>query len=74
MGSIGGTVDLAGGKVKMAYAIYDPAGANNKQKKFAVGYDYPLSKRTKIYADLGVGTEATKTRNTAYNFGMVHFF
>ena len=73
-GNVGANVPLAGGNVKVAYAILDPFGPNNKQKKFALGYDYPLSKRTNIYADLGVGTQAARTRNTAYQFGVKHVF
>ncbi|MEO8278116.1 MAG: porin [Ideonella sp.] len=73
-GNIGANVPLAGGNVKVAYGILDPFGPNNKQKKFAVGYDYPLSKRTNLYADLGIGTQTNRTRNTAYMFGVVHTF
>ncbi len=73
-GNIGANVPLAGGNVKLAYAVLDPFGPANKSKKFAVGYDYPLSKRTNIYADLGVGTQTNRTRNTAYQFGVKHVF
>ncbi len=74
-GNIGALINLAGGKVKVAYAIYDPAGGNNQLKKFALGYDYPLSKRTNVYADLGVAKQdGAATRNTAYAFGVKHLF
>lgn len=79
--NVGATVNLAGGKLKAAYAILDPNGPNNKQKKFGLGYDYPLSKRTNLYADLGVGNQdgrnaanQTFSRNTTYQFGVKHLF
>ncbi len=73
-GNVGANVPLAGGNVKIAYAVLDPVGPANKSKKFGLGYDYPLSKRTNIYADLGVGTQTNRTRNTAYQFGVKHVF
>jgi predicted porin len=72
--SLATTAPIAGGKLKAAYTIFDPAGGNNKQKKFGLGYDYPLSKRTNLYADLGVAKEDQRTRNTAYAFGVKHVF
>lgn len=73
-GNIAANIPLAGGNVKVAYGILDPFGPNNKQKKLGLGYDYPLSKRTNVYADLGVGTQTNRTRNTAYQFGVKHTF
>jgi predicted porin len=48
--------------------------ANLKQTKIAVGYDYFLSKRTRVYADYSTGKEDTKTNNNAYNIGIRHDF
>lgn len=72
--NVAANVPLAGGNVKVAYAILDRFGPNNKNKKFAVGYDYPLSKRTNIYTDLGTVSQPTFTRSTVYQVGVKHVF
>ncbi|MBL8301526.1 MAG: porin [Ideonella sp.] len=48
---VGATAPIGPVVLKAGYGRYDAAGANNLQQKFAVGVDYPLSKRTKLYAD-----------------------
>jgi predicted porin len=47
----GATVPLGAGKV-MASVVYsrDGGGVNQTRKSAAIGYDYPLSKRTDVYA------------------------
>lgn len=47
----GATAPVGPVVVKAGYGRFDPAGGNNLQQKFAIGVDYPLSKRTKLYAD-----------------------
>jgi predicted porin len=83
MGMIGATAPVAGGLIKAAYAIQDPAGGNNKIKKFSLGYNYPLSRRTNLYADLGLAKQDGRnpaagnrefSRNSAYQFGVKHVF
>ena len=50
-GQAGFTVPLAGGTVMASYAYSkDAGGMDQKRNTWAVGYDYPLSKRTDVYA------------------------
>ncbi|MFN3295841.1 porin [Caldimonas sp.] len=45
-----------------------------KNTKFGLGYHYPLSKRTKVYADIGSAKTTSLDRRTAYDFGIQHNF
>ncbi len=74
MFSIGVLAPVGPGNVKAQYFRVDPAGANNNNSKLGLGYDYALSKRTGLYADLGMGKGDGKTSNTAYAFGVKHTF
>lgn len=71
---IGATAPLGGGELKALYAQRDNDTANTDIKKFAVGYHYPLSKRTKVYADLGTAKESNLDRRTAFDIGVQHNF
>lgn len=78
---VGATAPLVGGKVKAMYYrldLSDAPGAlnvnNNDQKKLGLGYDYPLSKRTNLYADVGYAREQTRSTNKAGAFGITHTF
>lgn len=62
------------GNVKAAFGYYDPAGASNTNRKFGLGYDYSLSKRTNLYADVGHARQSSRSSNTAYAFGIKHLF
>ena len=74
MFSVGLTAPIGPGKLKAAYLSVDPQGANNNNSKIGLGYDYALSKRTNLYADLGMGKADARTNNTAYAFGVKHTF
>ena len=74
MFSIGALAPVGPGNVKAVYYRVDPAGANNNLSKFGLGYDYALSKRTGLYADLGLSKADGLTRNNAYSFGVKHTF
>ena len=62
---IGASAPLVGGTARMTIgymdaeaqkdyvAAFDPKGADLTRYTFAIGYEYPLSKRTKVYADAG---------------------
>lgn len=62
---IGASAPLVGGTAHMTIgymdaeaqkdyvATFDPKGADLTRYTFAIGYEYPLSKRTKVYADAG---------------------
>jgi len=77
---IGATAPLGGGELKAVYAQLERdnnpvAGlVNTDVKKFGVGYHYPLSKRTKVYADLGTAKETGLERRTAFDVGVQHNF
>lgn len=72
--SMGALVKLGAGSLKVAYGQMDPDGDDNTVQKFSIGYDYPLSKRTALYADFGLGKEDQKTDNRAIGFGLRHSF
>jgi predicted porin len=79
MVSIGATAPIGPGVLKAVYYRLDPDGDTNTQTKFGIGYDYFLSKRTRIYGDYSTAkqetTAATKlTNNNAFNLGVRHDF
>ena len=77
--SLGVLAPIGGGTLKAAYYRLDIATANltidgQDTRKFGIGYDYPLSKRTNVYADLGLTRKDLATSNTTYSFGVKHTF
>lgn len=58
------------GRIKAAYSHLDGDYAANDRKKFGIGYDYSLSKSTRLYFDAGVGKQKNKSSNTAFAVGM----
>ena len=89
---LGGSAPLVGGTAHMTIGYMDAEEQNDAQNfgadltryTFAVGYEYPLSKRTKVYADAGYfKDEYDWDRTTAKDVepegyqaavGLVHFF
>lgn len=97
---IGASAPLVGGTAHMTIGYMDAEaqdfmadradansaeiGADLKRYTFAIGYEYPLSKRTKVYADAGYfkdemdyGTEGWESREPeGYQaaVGLVHYF
>ena len=65
---------LGGGLVKVMYNKYDPRFANNTRTKLGLGYNYPLSKRTNLYADMGLARADGLKNNNAFAFGVRHYF
>jgi predicted porin len=82
---------VGGGTVKASWIHVDPKdnnlnGTSNVTTKYAIGYDYPFSKRTNVYADLGVTKGGVlnavsvarglseNSSNTTYAFGVKHTF
>ena len=73
--TIGATAPVgANGVLKLVYANQNPDGANNDTKKFGIGYQYNLSKRTSLHADLGSAKRGSLTRLTGYEAGIKHVF
>lgn len=72
--SLGATAPLLHGEVKAVVAKLNPEGADNSTTKFALGYEYSLSKRTSVFANLGTAKTETLSRTTGYDFGLRHKF
>lgn len=66
--------------MKFAVARLDPEGDDNNTTKFGLGYEYLLSKRTSLYADVGSAKQqgslagVERTRTTAFDVGVKHSF
>jgi predicted porin len=78
--TLAASVPLPSAILKVAVARLDPAGPNNKNTRVGLGYEYLLSKRTSLMANLGSaqqqGTAAGRalTRTTIYETGLKHNF
>jgi predicted porin len=78
--SIAATAPLAAGRLKVAIGRLDPEGDDNNTTKIGLGYEYPLSKRTSIYSDIGSADQqgssggVERTRTTAFDVGIKHNF
>ena len=69
------TAPIGPGVLKAQYFDLDPQGATNSENKFSIGYDYFLSKRTRIYVDYAAAKkEGAFTNNTAFDLGIRHDF
>jgi predicted porin len=81
---LGALAPIGGGTLKAAYGRLTPDAntgvpitapwANQNQSKLGLGYDYPLSKRTNVYADVGLGRANFATNNSTYALGVKHTF
>jgi len=71
---IGATAPIGAGRLKAVVASFDPAGSNNNTKKVGLGYEYFLSKRTSVHADVGSGKTQNQTRTTGIESGLKHTF
>ncbi len=72
--SLAGVMRVGPGEVYLAYGRLDLAVNNTRPDKLGAGFKLPLSKRTNLYADVGLGREDGKSDNTAYAFGIKHTF
>lgn len=66
---IGAIIPAGPGNVKVGYA----KSSNDTSNKFGLGYDYLLSKRSKVYATIARDSKA-KTEKTGYDLGIAHSF
>lgn len=75
---LGATAPWGGGVLKAGYAVLDsgmPGGtAGRENRKLGLGYQYALSKRTSVHADLGTARATAQTRTTGLEFGLKHVF
>jgi len=69
---LGGNYAMGAGNFKFGYATNKTANVTNN-KRFAVGYQYNLSKRTFLYTDF-VRDSKLVTQKTGYDFGIRHNF
>lgn len=93
--SLAALAPIGGGQLKAAYGRLTPdsrnvaavgalGAGNGTQSKFSLGYDYALSKRTTLLADMAMARKAgtvgnvaggtTFTNNTVYAVGVNHTF
>lgn len=86
---IGATAPLGQGRVRTVVARYDAAVGQNfnatnpllpqlsggqNTTKFGLGYEYFLSKRTSVHADVGTGRTDGLSRTTGVESGLKHSF
>ncbi|WKB54904.1 porin [Eleftheria terrae] len=75
--TLAATAPLGGGDLRAsANRLEGTNGAidDTKLTKFSLGYHYPLSKRTKLYADVGTAKQTDRDRRTAVDLGIQHNF
>ncbi|MCR5885497.1 porin [Rhizobacter sp. J219] len=79
--SFGLTAPAGPGLIKAHYTMRNTDAAplagvpsDVKLKKFGIGYDYFLSKRTKVYLDYAQVKETSLTNNSAFALGVRHDF
>ena len=70
---IGVDVPLGGGNLLAAYGR-SRAESTTVSSKFGIGYRYPLSKRTKLYADFGHDNKRYDEQKSGYDVGIIHTF
>jgi predicted porin len=87
---IGGLIPVGAGEIRLAYSRYkvELAAATPTAKKYAIGYDYNLSKRTVLYATYahvsnsggsgqalnGATLTSPNDSSSGYDFGIRHAF
>ncbi len=68
------TAPLGNGVLKAMYFNLDSDINSRDRSKFGLGYNYSLSKRTNLYADIGQAKQEGLTSNRAYALGVKHTF
>jgi predicted porin len=75
MWMLSATAPIAGGTLKaMYYRVDFDRRIVGDRSKLGIGYNYPLSKRTNLYADMGLARQSRARNNNAYAFGVRHLF
>ena len=71
---LGATAPVGQGLLKaMVFRLDSDINARDRSK-FGLGYNYLMSKRTTVYADVGLARQTGLTNNTAYSLGVKHTF
>lgn len=68
--SVGADAQVGDGRVKLGYYYIDANQQGDNRRKLGLGYDYNLSKRTRLYLDFGVAHQKDKSSNTAFGTGI----
>ncbi len=72
---VGFTAPLGTGKVRASHTKLDQrSGGNDDRTKLAVGYDYPMSKRTLTYATIAKDTRVAQPNSNGLELGFRHSF
>jgi predicted porin len=85
---LAGTMQLGGGELRVGYTEYQEknnsliSGNSFKLKKAGLGYYYSLSKRTRVYADIAMGSsslalinaDGVEDEDLGYGVGIRHSF
>lgn len=75
---LGATAPLGNGVLKAGYGVSDNGAAagtaGREVKKFGLGYQYNLSKRTSVHADVGSAKGDGQTRTQGIEAGIKHVF
>jgi predicted porin len=72
--NLGLNVNVGAGVIHTLVARLNPPADNDTLLKYAIGYEYFLSKRTSLYADVSTARQQSKTRTTALDSGMTFRF
>lgn len=69
---VGANTAVGSGDLRMGFAT-SKVGGKTTAKKMAIGYHYPLTKRTKIYSDFARDSERASEKS-GYDVGIQHSF
>jgi predicted porin len=76
--SLGALAPIGGGTLKAAYGRTTIDSGllvnSSNETKWGIGYDYPFSKRTNVYADAQTTRKSGFTNNNTVAFGVKHTF
>jgi predicted porin len=72
--TLGLNATVGAGDLRAAVTRLNNKDTDIKTTKFGLGYHYPLSKRTKVYADMGTAKTTSLDRRTGFDFGLQHNF
>lgn len=72
--TIGALTPVGGGFIKANYLRVNPDGPSNLIQKVALGYDYLLSKRTRVYVDGSYAKEDLVSKSKLVAVGIRHDF
>lgn len=70
---LGADIPLGSGNLYAAYGR-SRVGDATTSSKFGLGYRYPLSRRTRLYADIGRDGKRYDRHETGFDLGLIHAF